>query len=450
MKKLIVLLLLCVLMLPFAACVKTPDSDTSNQITVLFDNKDTRLYQKIIERFETDFPQYKVNPIWTGGDDIQTTQVTKIGNGTAPDIIVGGDMYTEIYRRNLVDLTEYIERDKEQLNLDDIVGGVMDHMKNSDGQTVFLPRSFNCSFLYYNRDLFDAKRAELLALNLPCEEGTPENERHYPNPQWTIADFFKAGGVLTVYENGNCIQWGSETLTTWWGEWLIHVRQSGGDLFDADGNVSFDNDNCKKAMQIMRDKSYGNPTNGRPKITYAPGETDFSGFQGGKVAMVYGGHTNNWIRYDEVGLNWGMTVLPTGLETRNGAEYAIEGYGISKTSKNKQGAWEFIKYLNNKNAIDELVEQGGLPIRVSSLNAMQSGERKNRCTLALEAINPNGKYGNYACTLPRYEYFVEIANTVASAEIGLMMSNDSSRISIDQCVKNIQTKGNNLIEINYR
>ena len=81
---------------------------------------------------------------------------------------------------------------------------------------------------------------------------------------------------------------------------------------------------------------------------------------------------------------------------------------------------------------------------------MQSGERKNRCTLALEAINPNGKYGNYACTLPRYEYFVEIANTVASAEIGLMMSNDSSRISIDQCVKNIQTKGNNLIEINYR
>ncbi|MGN1040690.1 MAG: hypothetical protein ACI4QL_04610, partial [Candidatus Fimimonas sp.] len=128
----------------------------------------------------------------------------------------------------------------------------------------------------------------------------------------------------------------------------------------------------------------------------------------------------------------------------------IEGYGISKTSKNINGAWEFIKFFTSRQAIDQIVSYGGLPIRQSSLNAMEEGEHKERCALAIEAINPQGQFGAYACTLPRYEYFVEIANTVASAEIGLMMSHDSSKISIDECIKNIQNKGNNLIEINYR
>lgn len=449
MKKFLIFVLLASLVLTFAAC--TPkQGGNSNEITVLLDNKDTEMYQKAIDEFQKKFPQYVVKPIWTGGDDIQTNQAMKIGNGTAPDVIVGGDMYTEIYRRNLLDLTEFIERDKDELQLDDIVGGIMDQMKNSQGKVVFLPRTFNCSFLYYNRTLFDAKRDELLKLNLPYVEGTAENQRHYPNPAWTIDDFFKAAGILTVINDGVPAQWGAETQYSWWGEWLIHVRQCGGDLFDADGNVSFNNQQCRNAMQIMYDKSYGNTQLGRPKITYAPGETDFGGFQAGKVAMVYGGHTNNWTRYDAVGVNWGMTVLPTGMQTRNGAEFAIEGYGISKNSKNIEGAWEFIKFFTSRQAIDQIVSYGGLPIRQSSLNAMEEGEHKERCALAIEAINPQGAYGNYACTLPRYEYFVEIANTVASAEIGLMMSHDSSRISIDDCIKNIQNKGNNLIEINYK
>ena len=450
MKKVLVFLLLAALLITLVACDPTKGGDTSNDIVVLLDNKDMDLYQRTIDAFSEKFPQYNVKPIWTAGDDIQTNQATKIGNGTAPDVIVGGDMYTEIYRKNLMDLTELIERDKDELKLDDYVGGVMDNMKNSKGQVVFLPRSYNCSFLYFNKTLFDAQKTNLLALNLPYEADTPESERHYPNPAWTLNDFFKAAGALTLKENGSYIQWGSDTLTTWWGEWLIHVRQSGGDLFDADGNVTFDNQSCYDAMQIMYDKSYGNEALGRPKITVAPGETDFAGFQGGRVAMVYGGHTNNWARYDAVGIDWGMTVLPTGLVTRNGAEYAIEGYGISQTSKNVSGAWELIKFITSEQAIDQLVSDGGLPIRMSSYNKMSDGVKKDRCTLAIEAINPNGKFGAYACTLPRYEYFVEIDNTVATAEIGLMMAPDSSRISIKECCKNIQVKGNNLIEINYR
>ena len=169
--------------------------------------------------------------------------------------------------------------------------------------------------------------------------------------------------------------------------------------------------------------------------------------------MIYGGHTANWARYDSIaGLNWGLTVLPTGLSTRNGAEYAIEGFGISKNSKNVEGAWAFITYMTGVQAIQGMTDAGYIPIRTSVYEAMEAGAKKERVALAYEAINPNGKYGRYAMTLPKYEYFVEIANTVASAEIGLMMAreNDSTRISIAQCCQNIQKKGNDLIELNYR
>ncbi|MFA5692815.1 MAG: extracellular solute-binding protein [Acholeplasmataceae bacterium] len=453
--KIIIMFLLSLTSLSLISCTTNGNKTADGKITVLLDNKDRAFFEGIISRYEEHYEEegYKVNPIWTPGSDLHSNQATKIGSGTPPDLLIGGDMYTELFSRSLLDLNPYIERDSEELDLDDIIDGVMDRLKNKEGKTLFMPRFFNVSLLYYNKDLFDNSKTELLNLNLSeAPEGTLEGDLHYPNVNWTIEDFFKAGGVLTKKDgSGAYTQWGSSTVGGWWGEWLIHLRQSGVDIFNQDGYVDFNNEKGKNALQIWRDKAYGNQDLNRPKISVAPGESDFGGFQAGRVAMEYGGHTANWSRYDSLNsLNWGITILPTGLERRSGAEFAIEGIGIYKNTPNVEAAWAFIKFLIDKEGIKSSVDNGYLAIRKSVVEEMEDGPIKERTLLAIEAINPNGDFGDYAMTLPTNEYFSDISINVIEPILALMMANDNSRISIDEALKRIHTQANNYITLNYK
>lgn len=442
--------------LSLAACLNNNQTQVADgKITVLLDNKDRAYFEGIIERYETFYAEegYTVNPVWTSGADLHSSQATKIGAGSPPDVIIGGDMYTELYSRSLYDLTPLIERDQEELDMDDFIDGIMDRLKDGSGRTVFMPRYFNISLLYFNKTLFDESKTALLGANItPAPEGTLEAELHYPHINWTIQDYFKAAGILTKQNNsGDYTQWGSSTVGGWWGEWLIHLRQSGADIFNENGFVDFNNEQGRNALQIWRDKAYGNQVLSRPKISVAPGQTDFGGFQGLKVAMEYGGHTANWSRYDSLTqLNWDVTLLPTGLERRTGAEYAIEGVGIYKNTANVEAAWAFIKFLTNKDGISDAVDIGYLSVRESVVTEMEAGRVKDRTQLAIDAINPNGPYGAYAMTLPKFEYFSDITINVIEPILALMMANDASRISIEEALNRIHKQANDYITLNYK
>lgn len=455
-KRIVFVMLMVVSVLFLTACLnKGNTQEADGRITVLFDNKDRNFFEGMIERFEAFYAEegYTVNPVWTSGADLHSSQATKIGAGSPPDVLVGGDMYTELYSRSLYDLTPLIERDQDELEMDDIVDGIMDRLKDSSGRILYMPRYFNISLLYYNKDLFDQSKTALLQANITAAPaGTPEDELHYPHLNWNVEDYFKAAGVLTKQNSsGAYTQLGSTLVGGWWGEWLIHLRQSGADIFNQDGYVDFNNDAGKAALQIWRDKAYGNPSLGRPKISAAPGESDFGGFQGLKVAMEYGGHTANWARYDSMSaLNWGVTLLPTGLEKRSGAEYAIEAIGIFKNTPNVEASWAFIKFLTNKQGISDSVDIGYLAVRESVVAEMAEGELKDRTMLAMDAINPNGPYGNYAMTLPKFEYFSDITINVIEPILSLMMANDASRISIEEALTRIHKQANDYITLNYK
>lgn len=454
-RRFLILFLIVISVLALTACINNSNTEEADgEITVLLDNKDRPYFEAIIDRYEAFYVNegYKVNPIWTSGSDLHSNQATKIGAGSPPDLLVGGDMYTELYSRSLYDLTPLIERDQEELDMDDFIDGMMDRLKDSSNRTLFMPRFFNISLLYFNKDLFDQSKTALLAADLSdAPEGTPENEIHYPHINWTIDDYFKAAGILTKQNNGEYTQWGSSMVGGWWGEWLIHLRQSGADIFNQDGYVDFNNEFGRNALQLWRDKAYGNQELQRPKISVSPGQTDFGGFQGLKVAMEYGGHTANWSRYDSLSsLNWGVTLLPTGLQRRAGAEYAIEGIGIYKNSANVEAAWAFIKFLTNKEGISDAVETGYLTVRKSVLNEMEEGIIKNRTQLAIDAINPYGPYGAYAMTLPKFEYFSDITINVIEPILALMLANDGSRISIEEALNRIHKQANDYITLNYK
>ena len=443
------------LLLPVAGCgggLGGGGGTADGKITVLLDIKDKTYLERVIGEFETEYAEqgYTVDPVWTAGGDIQSQQAQKIGIRKAPDVIVGGDMYTEVYNRSLLDLSEFLERDAAEVDVDDILPGIMDSLKNEDGKVVFMPRFFNISLLYYNKTLFDNQKEALLEADItPAPEGTPDAERHYPHLNWTVEDYFKAGEILTHYDSGTASysQLGSTSVNGWWGEWLIHLRQAGGDMFDENGLVDFDGQAAKDMVQLWYDKAYGNGST-RGKISSAPGESDLGGFQSNKVAMEYGGHTANWPRYDALSdLNWGVTLLPTGTARRAGAEFAVDGYGIFKDSPDKEAAWAFIKFLTDKEGIEGAVAQGYLTVRQSVYDGMAEGVNKARTKLAIDAIT--GVYGEYAMTLPKQAYFAEVANTLIDPTLALVIAKDSSRLSVEEACAKIHRECNDYIELNY-
>jgi ABC-type glycerol-3-phosphate transport system substrate-binding protein len=78
--------------------------------------------------------------------------------------------------------------------------------------------------------------------------------------------------------------WGSSRVEGWWGEWLIYVRQSGGDLFTADGRRSLlDSPEAINGLRFYLEKS------DKHGISAPVGFEPLNGFVNERVAMILGG-----------------------------------------------------------------------------------------------------------------------------------------------------------------
>src|SRR5690554_6330127 len=99
-KTIIIGLSIMILMIMVACGPDASKTEADGLIHVILDNKDRVYFESIIDEFESKYLEegYKVNPIWTAGDDIHSSQATRIGAGNPADLVIGGDMYTEVYR----------------------------------------------------------------------------------------------------------------------------------------------------------------------------------------------------------------------------------------------------------------------------------------------------------------------------------------------------------------
>jgi multiple sugar transport system substrate-binding protein len=345
---------------------------------------------QFVQRFNDTHEFVQIEPMW-GADQIQL-----IAANQAPDIISTGDLHINNHKDILIDLNPYIEKSDQGAMMADFFPGLIEPLQ-MDGKQLALPRSFNVGLLYYNKDLFDA-------------EGIP-----YPTSEWTQADFIEAGQSLTKQENNRVTQWGSSTVFGWWGEWLIHVRQAGGDFMVGD-TVTLDTPEVVNGLQFFLDKTLIG------KYKFAPGPQDdaLGGFAGQRTAMVYGGHTGNWLAFNEIAdFNWDIAVLPKGLVQADGGELAMEGYGISNTSKNPDAVWEVLQYFVSEEGQKLHLDLGITPVRksIAEISLEVPFEERSK-PQNLEALFESIEKG---MTLPRNPEFINTAIQVVQPYIDRML-----------------------------
>lgn len=357
---------------------------------------DRAMYEDLVAQFHGQQDRVRVRFMWVPGSQYQTKLKTLIAARQPPDVFWTSDAWMAYELPFLADLTPYVQRDAAELNLDDFYPELLKACQY-DGRQVVLPRWFNISLLYYNKRLFDAA-------------GEP-----YPTKDWTWDDYVAAGKRLTRREpDGRVSIWGSNVMTGWWGEWLIYVRQSGGDMFTPDLNrCLLDSPEAVRGLQFYYDKIHTH------QFAPRPGFGPELAFASGKMAMDWGGHTGLWVSYNQIpGLEWDVQILPRGPVTRSGGEFAIDTFGIAKDSPRVEAAWEFVKFLVSEQSIRRHVQEGYLSVRKSVaeelLFAPSRASQPRNVRAAYEQLQ-------YAVLLPRSPDYIELALEVIQPEIDRML-----------------------------
>ena len=380
------------------------------KVTVAFDANWRSALEPLITEFNTSSKTAQIEVLW-GGD-----QAKLIAAQRAPDIIGTGDLYVETQKDLLTDLTPLVAKAGIDLNYADFFPQMLAPLKFK-GKLLALPFRFNVGLLYYNKDLFDAASLK------------------YPTKTWMQKDYLAAAQKLTKADNGRATQWGASTTLGWWGEWLIHVRQSGGDIMKGNA-VTLNSPQAIAGLQFFFDKT----SNGKYKIAPGPKDDNLGGFAGGKTGMEYGGHTGTWPGLNAVkSLNWDIQVLPRGSKQQKGAEFALEGYGVSSSSKNPEAAWEALKFITSRKFVNEAFSKLGLPPSRRSVmdDALAVPREKRSSPKNLEALFDGIKTG---MTLPRNKDFVNMAIQVVQPEIDKMLEGkqspeDTARIAAEKATK---------------
>jgi multiple sugar transport system substrate-binding protein len=385
---------------------------------------DRPMYEQLLGHFHELHPEILIRPMWVPASQYQTKLKTLIAAGKPPDLFWSGDVWVAYELPFLADLTDLVARDAAELELDDFYPELLAACRY-DGRQLLLPRWFNVALLYYNRRTFD------------------EANEPYPRADWTWDDYISAAKRLTKRDptdrdNPRKAEiWGSSITTGWWGEWLIYVRQSGGQLFTNDVNrCLLDSPEAIRGMQFYYGKIYTH------RVSPEPGFGPDQGFMSGKIAMELGGHTGNWINYNQIkDFDWDIQILPRGPATRVGGEVAIDSFGIAKGSARREQAWEFVKFLSSRESVRLHVENGYLPVRKKIAREMlMQAERTSRPRNIMAAYEQL----KYAQQVPRSPDYIEIALEVIQPDVDRMLD---KQLDVAQTCRSAAESANRFIRV---
>jgi multiple sugar transport system substrate-binding protein len=329
---------------------------------------DARL--RIVDEFQRRHPDIKVATLLSGPGAMQQL-TTFCAGGKCPDVLMVWEFsYAELAERGvLLDLNTMLARDPgfaaEIKN--DSIATLYDTFTYRDGQFAF-PEQWSGNYLFYNRKLFN-------------EAGVKAPPARWEEP-WTFAEFLDTASALTKRDaRGRATQWGFVDI------WVASYAAG---LFAMNNGVpwstprlnpthiNFDNEAFIEGVQFFADLSTKHKV--APTATEQQSQSPADLFSAGVAAMALGGHWR-YQSFDRAdGLDFDVTVLPTGPRGhRARSNIGTTGLAIAASSSRKQQAWEFLKFAAGPVG-QALIGDSGLfvPVLHSALDSPGFAKAHNR------------------------------------------------------------------------
>ncbi len=273
----------------------------------------------MVEKFNTSqsaiFVKYDVV------QDMVTKFLTAATSGQTPDIIIWDRFMTATYApKNVIfPIDEYIANDG--INRDDFFSEALREL-SYDGKTYGLPLTVDGWNLFINKKLFAEK-----SLSAPKTWDELEN----------------CAKALTIWEGDKLVRSG---LSMAWNPWLFNqwIQTAGGQVVSDDGKTTAFNN--EKGLMVLnfwdkllnQDKVY--------KVGFEAGLGEgVDAFVTGKVAITWGGmwSVDGYRKYGK-DLEFELIPMPAGPYGDRGGFMGGFGLIIPSAAKNKDEAWQFMKW----------------------------------------------------------------------------------------------------------
>lgn len=343
MKRTLLVLLGLVMILAAVGAQGSQESQKSGPVTLKYafwGNPDAiGVEQDIIKAFEEKHPDIKIEPIVSGYADYHTKLMTMIAGNMAPDVMRIDDYYFyDFIKLGAVEsLSPHIQRDKIDLNLYPKMGI---EEATVDGQIYGLPWGTAPLYMLLNLDVFEKAGVAL------------------PSLDWTTKDFER---IVRSFNPQKDKVYGFAIDTNYLSSVLPHIWSKGGTLLSEDkSRYTGDSPEASSAIQMLADlykEGY------MPKDTINSGNTEAlrRWFSNGTIAMMSGSAQEILAIQKIEGIRFEAWTMPQAMNSKNTTVFKSNTISISKSSKQKEAAWIFTKFLRGVEGEDLYVRAKRFP-----------------------------------------------------------------------------------------
>jgi multiple sugar transport system substrate-binding protein len=319
-----------------AAAAAEMSADTSGEITVYnVPGAPTKVIDLMKTEFAKKYPNVKITVNTHGSGDFAEALFAKGAANNLEDIVFNADLYVPPFvdAGLLVDMEALAKGDKS-FNLDDIYPSILGLGKVATTPGVFmLPSGLDTVQMYYNKSMFEKAGAPL-----PTDKTT-----------W---DEFVASCKIVMEKNPDtyCFDHGAGN---WWAYFVPWVEGYGGRVLSDDGKKSqFSTPEARAGLT-----AYGELWT-KHKVAVPPGSNITDCFVVQKCAAYF--HIPAFINdfRTKIGdkFEWDVQFAPA-LPKKHVTGMGTYGFSISKSAKNPQLAWEFLKLMAMPDIQLELFKQ---------------------------------------------------------------------------------------------
>ncbi|HPN66059.1 MAG TPA: sugar ABC transporter substrate-binding protein [Candidatus Omnitrophota bacterium] len=266
--------------------------------------------------------------------------LTEIAGRAAPDIIAAEvNMFVSFADKDVfLDLNPYVEKDGT-FNLGDFFPEVVDRY-TVNGKVLAIPRdTAPMACVYYNKKLFD-------------EAGLP-----YPTDDWDMNDLLDKAKKLTKFDkDGKVTQYGFYSDM-----WPNFVMCFGGKMSDNVKNPKkclLGSKESMEGLQFLVDLSQKYKVSPTSNTFRNQGLGVIQMFMMQRVAMFHSGIWETPIVKKVKDFDWDVAMFPKGPKGIRKFATGGTGYGILKSTKYPDEAWEVLKALSGDDGQIMLAESG--------------------------------------------------------------------------------------------
>lgn len=314
----------------------------------------------MIQEFEKRNPDIAVERIVVGlGEEYWTKLATMRAAGLGPDVLDHTGVGVGV-EEEFLDLTPYVKRDWDKIDVNDFFPGAR-QSSQYQGKWYGLPVASMGTFIFYNKDLFDAV-------------GLPPISADWESPDFTWDKLVDYARKLTRIDGqgraerlGIELPWAEDQLMIW------YAWNWGGDWFDEEsyrtarvhGSRLLDPKTIAGYQQVV--DLIVNKRTAAGVVPWAKTPTSFP-FVNEMVGMWWvGGFTASTLKDLRVPFHWGLAPLPLTPAGRT-TMVLTDHWKVAKETKHPEAAWEFVKFITGKESMRAYAETMGFaPGRASAI-----------------------------------------------------------------------------------